>query len=79
MARVMTSMPRAFARSMTVRRVMPSRKQSGFGVWIYTLLLPSFAKSGWLGPDFLAHGAFGLELLRPEALFGLRGLDYLTH
>ena len=52
---------------------------AGFGVWIYTLLLPSFAKSGWLGPDFLAHGAFGLELLRPEALFGLRGLDYLTH
>ena len=51
----------------------------GFAVWVYTLLLPSFAKSGWLGQDFLAHGAFGLELLRPEALFGLKGLDYLTH
>jgi len=52
---------------------------AGFGVWIYTLLLPSFAKSGWLGPDFMTHGAFGLELLRPEQLFGLKGLDYLTH
>ncbi|MCU0923710.1 MAG: histidine kinase, partial [Burkholderiaceae bacterium] len=52
---------------------------AGFAVWVYTLLLPSFAKSGWLGRDFLAHGAFGLELLRPEALFGLKGLDYLTH
>ena len=52
---------------------------AGFAVWLYTLLLPSFAKSGWLSPDFLAHGAFGLELLRPEALFGLKGLDYLTH
>jgi Na+/proline symporter/nitrogen-specific signal transduction histidine kinase len=52
---------------------------SGFAVWLYTLLLPSFAKSGWLGRDFLAHGAFGWELLRPEALFGLKGLDYLTH
>jgi Na+/proline symporter/nitrogen-specific signal transduction histidine kinase len=52
---------------------------AGFAIWIYTLLLPSFAKSGWLGPDFLAHGAFGLELLRPEALLGLKGLDYLTH
>ena len=52
---------------------------AGFAVWVYTLLLPSFAKSGWLGQDFLAHGAFGLELLRPEALFGLKGLDYLTH
>ena len=28
---------------------------------------------------FLAHGAFGWELLRPEALLGLKGLDYLTH
>jgi Na+/proline symporter/nitrogen-specific signal transduction histidine kinase len=52
---------------------------AGFALWIYTLLLPSFAKSGWLGQDLLAHGAFGLELLRPEALFGLKGLDYLTH
>lgn len=52
---------------------------AGFALWLYTLLLPSFAKSGWLGPDFLEHGAFGLELLRPEQLFGLQGLDYLTH
>ena len=52
---------------------------AGFALWVYTLLLPSFAKSGWLGRDFLAHGAFGLELLRPEALFGLKGLDNLTH
>jgi Na+/proline symporter/nitrogen-specific signal transduction histidine kinase len=52
---------------------------AGFALWIYTLLLPSFAKSGWLSRDFLAHGAFGLELLRPEALLGLQGLDYLTH
>ena len=52
---------------------------AGFAVWLYTLLLPSFAKSGWLSRDFLAHGAFGWELLRPEALLGLQGLDYLTH
>jgi Na+/proline symporter/nitrogen-specific signal transduction histidine kinase len=52
---------------------------AGFAVWLYTLLLPSFAKSGWLSRDFLAHGAFGWGLLRPEALLGLKGLDYLTH
>ena len=52
---------------------------AGFAVWLYTLLLPSFAKSGWLSHDFLAHGVFGIDLLRPEALFGLQGLDYLTH
>jgi signal transduction histidine kinase len=52
---------------------------AGFALWVYTLMLPSFAKSGWLRPDFMANGAFGLELLKPEQLFGLKGLDYLTH
>ena len=51
----------------------------GFGLWIYTLMLPSLAKSGWLPDDFVARGLFGIELLKPEQLFGLRGLDGLTH
>ena len=29
---------------------------AGFAVWAYTLLLPSFAKSGWLPADFLQQG-----------------------
>ena len=49
----------------------------GFGVWAYTLLLPSFAKSGWLPTEFLA--AWGVELLRPQQLFGLTGLDEISH
>ncbi|GAB3543765.1 hypothetical protein GCM10027343_17720 [Noviherbaspirillum agri] len=52
---------------------------SGFLVWTYTLLLPSFARSGWLSMDFLEHGPFGIELLRPLQLFGLTGLDEITH
>jgi Na+/proline symporter/nitrogen-specific signal transduction histidine kinase len=52
---------------------------AGFAVWVYTLMLPSFAKSGWLAPEFLTRGPLGIELLKPESLFGLRGLDYLTH
>jgi len=52
---------------------------SGFGVWIYTLLLPSFAKSGWLPAGFLDHGPFGIELLRPQELFGLAGMNEITH
>ncbi len=52
---------------------------AGFLVWIYTLLLPSFAKSGWLPITFLSHGLFGTELLRPQQLFGLYGLDDITH
>jgi Na+/proline symporter/nitrogen-specific signal transduction histidine kinase len=52
---------------------------AGFLTWVYTLMLPSIAKSGWMDPSFIEHGAFGLELLRPEALLGLVGLDNLTH
>ena len=52
---------------------------SGFGIWVYTLLLPSFAKSGWLPADFLEHGPFGIELLRPQALFGLSGMHETSH
>lgn len=52
---------------------------AGFGLWAYTLMLPSVAKSGWLPGDFLAHGPFGIELLKPEQLFGLGGLDNLSH
>ncbi|MDO9197550.1 sensor histidine kinase [Rhodoferax sp.] len=51
----------------------------GFSVWGYTLLLPSFAKSGWLPSTFLSEGLFGLELLRPQQLFGLAGLDEISH
>ncbi len=52
---------------------------SGFMVWGYTLMLPSFAKSGWLDPGFLEHGLFGLSWLKPEALFGLSGWDNISH
>lgn len=52
---------------------------AGFAVWAYTLLAPSFARSGWLPEAFVAHGPWGLELLRPLALFGLAGLDEITH
>ena len=51
----------------------------GFVVWGYTLLLPSFAKSGWLPSEFLREGLFGLALLRPQQLFGLGGLDEISH
>jgi Na+/proline symporter len=52
---------------------------TGFGVWFYTLMLPAFARSGWLPIALLEHGPFGIELLKPLALFGLTGLDQITH
>ena len=52
---------------------------AGFAVWSYTLLLPALARSGWLPIGLLDDGPFGLELLRPLQLFGLSGLDQITH
>jgi len=51
----------------------------GFAVWLYTLLLPAFAKSGWFGMDLLELGPFEIALLKPTQLFGLAGLDQTTH
>ena len=52
---------------------------AGFAVWAYTLLAPSFARSGWLPAGFVAEGPWGIALLKPLALFGLTGLDEITH
>ncbi|MFG1480140.1 ATP-binding protein [Xanthobacter sp. V4C-4] len=51
----------------------------GFLLWTYTLMLPSVAKSGWISDAFVRDGPFGIALLAPERLFGLTGLDPLTH
>jgi Na+/proline symporter/nitrogen-specific signal transduction histidine kinase len=52
---------------------------AGFVVWAYTLMLPSVAKSGWIDPGFIEHGLFGIEMLRPEQLFGLAEMNNITH
>lgn len=52
---------------------------AGFAIWAYTLLLPSFADSGWIDPKLITDGAFGHPWLRPEALFGLDNFSPLTH
>jgi Na+/proline symporter/signal transduction histidine kinase len=52
---------------------------AGFATWFYTLPLPSLVLAGWLPPSFLDEGPFGLTLLAPHALFGLEGLDTVSH
>ena len=42
----------------------------GFAVWAYTLFLPSFLEGNPTGLLLLQHGPFGIEALRPRALFG---------
>jgi serine phosphatase RsbU (regulator of sigma subunit)/Na+/proline symporter len=51
----------------------------GFAIWAYTLLLPSLADSGWLPAGILEQGPWGIQWLRPQALFGLSGLDVWSH
>ena len=52
---------------------------AGFLVWAYTLMIPAFAQSGWLSVSMIEQGPFGIELLKPLQLFGLKGLDQTTH
>jgi len=42
----------------------------GFATWTYTLFLPSFLDGTTAGLFLLQHGPFGIEALRPQALFG---------
>ncbi len=51
----------------------------GFLLWFYTLLIPSFVRSGWIDSDILQNGPYGITLLRPLELFGLQGFDIYTH
>ena len=52
---------------------------AGFILWAYTLLLPSFAESGWVAPEFVGSGIFGIRDLAPHALFGMGGLNEISH
>lgn len=52
---------------------------AGFLIWLYSLLLPSFAKSGWLPITFLTEGILGIDLLKPQQLLGLQGMDEISH
>ena len=52
---------------------------AGFAVWAYTLPLPSLVEAGWLPASFPDEGPFGVRFLAPHALFGLDGLDEVSH
>ena len=51
----------------------------GFAVWIYTALLPSFGKSGWIDSAFITQGPGGIHWLAAHGLFGLTALDPIAH
>lgn len=51
----------------------------GFAVWLYTALLPSFGKSGWIDSAFITQGPAGVHWLAAHGLFGLTALDPIAH
>ncbi len=52
---------------------------AGFATWAYTLIVPIFARAGWLPPALVTKGPAGISALRPEALLGVSGLDPFVH
>ncbi|MCB1338366.1 MAG: sodium:solute symporter [Maritimibacter sp.] len=51
---------------------------AGFAIWAYALFLPSFGLALY-APDLMAQGPFGLGWLRPQAFFGIDGVDPVVH
>lgn len=60
------------------RRGVLAGLAAGSAMWAYSLLLPVLAH-GLGNPDWLAQGPFGIGFLAPHGLFGLGGLDALSH
>lgn len=51
---------------------------SGFVIWAYALFLPSFGTEV-LSASLMQNGPFGLDWLRPQAFFGIDGMDPVVH
>ena len=51
----------------------------GFLTWGFTMFLPSFGPDALIPGRVFAEGLFGLGWLRPQALFGIEGMDPLLH
>jgi Na+/proline symporter/nitrogen-specific signal transduction histidine kinase len=63
---------------------------TGFVLWIYTLLMPGLMPGvgngvgiggggGVITQTLMSHGPLGIGWLRPQALFGIAGLDPIVH
>lgn len=52
---------------------------AGFGVWVYTILLPSVMHMNQTESTLLELGPAGIFWLRPTELLGVQGLDLITH
>mgnify|MGYP006101561527 FL=1 len=51
----------------------------GFGIWSFTMFLPSFGSNILISQETIDLGLWKLDWLRPTALFGIKGLDPVVH
>lgn len=51
----------------------------GIITWFWCLVVPALASANLAPADWLHHGPLGLTFLRPQQLFGLSGLDPISH
>jgi signal transduction histidine kinase len=51
----------------------------GFAVWFFTLVVPSMVSIHLLDETILTNGLFGINWLKPSSLFGMEGMDSITH
>lgn len=51
----------------------------GFTVWAWTNFLPSFGIDGAISQAVFENGPYGISWLRPQALFGITGMDPFVH
>ena len=51
----------------------------GLFIWAITLPLPTMVNVGLFSNDIIENGYFGLNFLKPYALFGMEGTDHISH
>ena len=52
---------------------------AGFAIWFYTAVIPSMASAGIISNDIVVNGLLGFSWLKPLSLFGMQGMDSVTH
>lgn len=52
---------------------------TGLLIWTWTLFLPSFGVDAVISQSVMDAGPYGIDWLRPQALFGITDLDPLVH
>lgn len=51
----------------------------GTVIWFFTLIIPSLVSSGAISDQIMTNGLFGNSLLKPYELFGMTGMDNISH